>query len=173
MVTENFYKKTIHSIDAGKTKAPYAFVMPAGQRDATQVDRVVNLLRRQAIEVRTADAPIKIKDTSYPKGSYVIRLDQPYGRLAKTLLEKQTYPDPNLRTYDDSAWTMGMASNVDIKQIDEKEILDAPATLLTADVVTKGALQGTAGSIIAVKHTRRQAHRFVESDYVSLSPQRH
>ena len=34
--------------------------------------------------------------------------------LAKTLLEKQTYPDQNLRTYDDTAWTMGLASDVDV-----------------------------------------------------------
>jgi hypothetical protein len=41
-----------------------------------------------------------------PADSYIVRLNQPYGRLAKTLLEKQTYPDPQLQTYG-SAWTMG------------------------------------------------------------------
>ena len=113
MVVENFYRKTANSIQAGQTKAPYAFVIPAGQRDQTQIDRVVNLLRRQAIEVHRLTASATIGKESFATGSYVVKLNQPYGRLAKTLLEKQTYPDPNLRTYDDSAWTMGLASNIE------------------------------------------------------------
>src|SRR5690606_31896746 len=107
VVLENFYKKTMNSIEGGKTTAPHAFIIPGGQKDQTRVALLVNLLRLQGIEVGLADKPVKIKDTEYPAGSYVIKRDQPYGRLAKILLEKQDYPDPNLRTYDDSGWTMG------------------------------------------------------------------
>ena len=32
LVIENFYRKTQHSIDAGKTEAPYGYVIPAGRR---------------------------------------------------------------------------------------------------------------------------------------------
>src|SRR5262245_16166055 len=123
MVVENFYKKSLHAIEAGETKSPFAFVIPAGQQDQTQVDRVVNLLLRQAIEVRRATGEIKVKDSTFHAGSYVVKLNQPYGRLAKTMLEKQTYPDLNLRTYDDSAWTMGLANNIEVKTIDDKSIL--------------------------------------------------
>ena len=142
MVVENFYKKSANAVKRGADKPPYAFVIPAGQGDQTQVDRVANLLRRQAIEVHRATAEIKVKEGTFPAGSYVVKLNQPYGPLAKTLIEKQNYPDPALTTYDDSAWTMGMASNVDIKTIEDKTILDAPATLLTADVVTAGSVSG-------------------------------
>lgn len=151
MVVENFYKKTVNSIEAGRSKPPHAFVIPGGQPDATQVDRVVNLLRRQAIEVHRNSAEIKVKEGTFPAGSFVVKLNQPYGRLAKTLLEKQTYPDANLRTYDDSAWTMGLASNIEVKAIEDKTILDSPAALVSADVQTKGATAGS-GSVVAVKH---------------------
>ena len=151
MVVENFYKKSLNSLQAGQTKAPYAFVLPAGQQDQTQVDRVVNLLRRQAIEVHRASAEIKSGKDTFGAGSYIVKLNQPYGRLAKTLLEKQTYPDPNLRTYDDSAWTMGLASNIDVKTVDDKAILDSPAQLLTSDVESRGAIAG-AGDVFVVKH---------------------
>ncbi|MGH9204615.1 MAG: M14 family zinc carboxypeptidase, partial [Vicinamibacterales bacterium] len=151
MVVENFYKKTVNSIQAGQSKAPYAFVIPAGQADPTQADRVVNLLRRQAIEVHRATVEVKVGKDAFPSGSYIVKLNQPYGRLAKTLLEKQTYPDQNLRTYDDSAWTMGLASNIEVKTIDDKAILEAPSQLLTADVETKGTLTGT-GKVVAIKH---------------------
>src|SRR5262245_61577797 len=152
MVVENFYKKSVHSVEAGQTKPPYAFVIPAGQPDQTQVDRVVNLLLRQAIEVHRATQEIKVKNSTFRPGSYVVKLNQPYGRLAKTLLEKQTYPDPNLRTYDDSAWTMGLANNIEVKTIDDKSILDVPAELVTADVKTRGSLGGASGPVVVVKH---------------------
>jgi hypothetical protein len=152
MVVENFYKKSLHAVATGRTKAPFAYVIPAGQRDQTQVDRVVNLLRRQAIEVQRASAGFKAQEKTVGAGAYVIKLNQPYGPLAKTLLEKQVYPDANLRTYDDSAWTMGLASNIEIITINDKTILDEPAELLQADVVTKGTVAGFTGPVIVVNH---------------------
>ena len=86
MVVENFYKKSANGVGAGRDKAPHGFVIPPG-RDQTQVDRVVNLLRRQAIEVHRATAEVAVKEGAFAAGSYIVKLDQPYGRLAKTLLE--------------------------------------------------------------------------------------
>ncbi len=152
MVVENFYKKSANGVATGQNKPPHGFVIPAGQRDQTQVDRVVNLLRRQAIEVHRADASFTVKEGTFAAGSYVVKLNQPYGRLAKTLLEKQTYPDPSLNTYDDSAWTMPLANNIEVKAIEDKAILDATATLLAADVATAGTVAGGQGSVLAVRH---------------------
>ena len=153
MVVENFYRKSLNGVAAGD-KPPHGFVIPAGQRDQTQVDRVVNLLRRQGIEVHRATGAVTVKEGDFAAGSYLVKLNQPYGRLAKTLLEKQTYPDPQLTTYDDSAWTMPLANNIEVKTIEDRGILDVPATLLSADVVTTGSLTATEGtaSFYAVKH---------------------
>jgi hypothetical protein len=115
------------------------------------VARVVNLLRVQAIEVSRATSAVKVKDGTFPAGSFIVKLNQPYGRLAKTLLEKQEYPDPALRTYDDSGWTMGLMNNTEVKTIEDKAILDVPATLLAADVKIPGALKGS-GAVTAVMH---------------------
>ncbi len=153
MVVENFYRKSLNSIAAGESKAPHAFVIPAGQRDMTRVARLVNLLRVQAIEVGRAASEMKVKDGTFPAGSFVVKLNQPYGRLAKTLLEKQNYPDPNLRTYDDSGWTMGLLNNTEVKPIDDKAILDVPVGALTADVKLRGTMsRGREGNFIAVMH---------------------
>ena len=152
MVVENFYRKSANAVKRGQEKPPHAFVIPFGQRDQTQVDRVANLLRRQAIEVHRSSAEIKLKEGTFPAGSFIVRLDQPYGPLAKTLLEKQTYPDPALTTYDDSAWTMGLANNIEVKTIEDKSILDGPATLLTSDVVTAARIEGLGGPTYVVKH---------------------
>src|SRR5215471_20088946 len=89
LVLENFYTKTQHSIDAGKTEAPFGYVIPFSTKDMTRAATLVNVLRAQQIEVGEAKSEVKIGDATYPAGSYVIKRDQPYGRLAKNLLEKQ------------------------------------------------------------------------------------
>ena len=149
-VIENFYIKTRNSIEEGKVKAPYGFVIPL-QRDMTRVAEFVNLLRVQRIDVGQATAPITIGSVTYPVGSYVIKRDQPYGRLAKNLLERQQYPDARLNTYDDSGWSMGLAMNVDVVEIADRAILSAPVAPVTT-VVPKGRTTGTGTAAIAVAH---------------------
>ena len=125
VILENFYQKSRNAIESGKKEPPYAFVIPAGQRDLTRVAFVVNTLRMQGIEVGRIKGALKLSDGSYPAGSLVIKRDQPYGRLAKILLEKQNYPDPSLRTYDDSGWTMGLLTHTEIRETADKTVLAA------------------------------------------------
>ncbi|MGB2714061.1 MAG: hypothetical protein WBC51_07775, partial [Vicinamibacterales bacterium] len=150
LVVDNFYRKTLNSIESGKSEAPYGFVIPV-QREMTRVAELVNILRIQRIEVGQATSEIKISDGTFPAGSYLIKRDQPYGRLAKNLLEKQSYPDPNLRTYDDSGWTMGLAMLVDVKEIKDKAILDVRTTPVKS-VVLQGTIAGHGSAALAIAH---------------------
>ena len=150
LVIENFYQKTKNSIESGKKDPPYGFVIPV-QRDMTKVAELVNILRGQRIEVGRATGEIRTADGTFPAGSYVIKRDQPYGRLAKNLLEKQSYPDPELRTYDDSGWTMGLAMLVDVKEIKERGILDV-ATTAVDTVTVKGHVTGAGPAGLAIAH---------------------
>jgi hypothetical protein len=129
LVVENFYTKTRNSIEQGRTTAPFGYVIPV-QRDMTKPTELVRILRVQGIEVGQTTAAVKIGDTSLPAGSFVIKGGQPYWRLAKNLLERQDYPDPALRTYDDSGWSMGHAFNVEVKEIRDKAVLDVAAPLI-------------------------------------------
>jgi hypothetical protein len=126
IVLDNFYKKSLHSIEAGKTEKPYGYIIPGDQKDQTRVAVVVNILRLQGIEVGLATSEIKVNEGVFPAGSLVVKRTQPYGRLAKILLEKQNFPDPNLRTYDDSAWTMGLMAHVKIIESADSAILSVP-----------------------------------------------
>jgi len=76
--------------------------------------------------VGRSTAEIKLKDETFPAGSLVVKRNQPYGRLAKILLEKQQFPDANLRTYDDTGWTMGLMSQADVREIGDRALLDVP-----------------------------------------------
>ena len=149
-VLENFYIKTRNSIEDGRTKAPHGFVIPV-QRDMTRVAEFLNLLRVQRIEIGQATQPVKVGSTTYPAGSYVIKRDQPYGRLAKNLLERQQYPDARLNTYDDSGWSMGFAMGVDVVEVADSSILKVPVTPVDR-VVPKGTVAGTSGKMLAIAH---------------------
>ena len=150
LVLDNFYQKTRNSIESGKTDAPFGFVIPV-QRDMTRVAELIGILRAQGIEIGRASTDISLSDGKFPAGSYVIKRDQPYGRLAKNLLERQNYPDPNLRTYDDSGWTMGLAMLVDVREIKDKAILDATVTPVTA-AAQPGKITGKGAAGLAVAH---------------------
>jgi hypothetical protein len=151
LVVDNFYRKTINSIESGKKDAPYGYVIPANAKDMTKPATLVNILRVQRIEIGTANAEFKIGSDTYPAGSYVIKRDQPYGRLAKNLLERQSYPDPNLTTYDDSGRTRGRAMGVAVKEIRDKAILDVALTPVK-DAAVKGKVTGAGTAGLAVAH---------------------
>ena len=55
LVIENFYRKTQNSIEAGKTEAPFGYVIPV-QRDMTKAAELVSILRVQRIEIGQATA---------------------------------------------------------------------------------------------------------------------
>ena len=150
LIVDNFYRKTINSIDAGKSEPPHGFVIPP-QRDMTRVTELVNILRVQRIEVGILTAELRTSDGTFPRGSYVIKRDQPYGRLARNLLEKQSYPDPNLRTYDDSGWTMGLAMRVDVKEVKDRAILAAPSKPVST-AAYRGTIAGRGRAGLAVAH---------------------
>src|SRR5438045_4417909 len=89
VILDNFYKKSRNSIESGKKDQPFGYLIPANQADPTRVAFVLNILRLQGIEIGRATGEVKLKEGTFPAGSFVIKRDQPYGRLAKILLEKQ------------------------------------------------------------------------------------
>jgi hypothetical protein len=144
-ILENFYRKSRNSITAGKTEAPYAFIIAGGQPDMTRADLIVNLLRIQGIEVGKTTAEVTLKEGKFPAGSYIVKRDQPYGRLAKILLEKQKFPDNKLKTYDDSAWTMGLMAHVKVTPSADLKALDV--AVQPVEVAEDEGSIGAAGAV--------------------------
>jgi len=149
-VLENFYDKSRNSVESGAKDPPFGYVLPAGQKDMTRVAFIVNILRLQGIEVGRAKGEVKLSDGTFPAGSLIVKRNQPYGRLAKILLEKQVYPDASLRTYDDAAWTMGLMSHAEVKEIGDKALLDVAVDPIDTMNVT-GEVKGS-GAWMAVIH---------------------
>src|SRR5262245_41114086 len=152
VILENFYVKSRNSMETGRKEAVAGYVIPAGQRDMTRVERLVNLLRLQGIEVGRAAVEVKLRDGTFPAGSFIVKRDQPYSRLAKTLLEKQVYPDPNLRTYDDASWTIGLMRQADVREIADKAILYLRVDPVKEREIHLAGSQAGSGSTVAVAH---------------------
>ncbi len=149
---ENYYVKNKQMIEQGKTRAPYAYVVPAKQRRAVEAADLMNLVRREGAEVSTATQAYQIGNVLVTPGDYIVRMDQPYGGIVETLLGVQWYPPDNPRPYDDTGWDIPALRNIKSYRIDDNAILDKPMTVSTADFKIAGVLTGT-GSTIVIDHT--------------------
>jgi hypothetical protein len=78
----------------------------------------------------------------FPAGSYVIRMDQPYSRLADTLLDTQYFSTKDPRPYDDTGWTLGALANVKTVRVTDASVLDVPMAKVAADIAPAGGLEG-------------------------------
>jgi len=115
----NFYQ--IQRDWVNRTKAPYAFVLPADQRDPFATFELLRIMQTAEVEIHRATAPFAVGATVYPAGSHVIRLAQPFGAFAKTMLERQDYPDlrlfpggPPIPPYDVAGHTLPMLMGVTV-----------------------------------------------------------
>jgi hypothetical protein len=102
----NFYKKGWNSWQKGLHQPPYAIFIPADQGDPMRVAQMVGVLMKQNIEVGRATGPVQLKDGSFPAGTYVVRMDQPYRNYAVDLLTPQHYPMDGSEPYDDVSWEL-------------------------------------------------------------------
>lgn len=120
----NFYLVGKRAVE--RKEPPYAFIIPPEQRDRAAAAKLINVLRFGLVEIGRALEPFRAADQDFPAGSYVIQLAQPYGPFAKTLLERQKYPDlreypggPPKRPYDVTAHTLPLLMGVKTIQVDE------------------------------------------------------
>jgi hypothetical protein len=87
----------------------------------------------------------------FPAGSYIVRMDQPYSRIADALLDYQYWApnDPQTRPYDDTGWTFPEGFGVQTVRVTDVKVLDAPVELVKGDVKAVSGVTGQ-GSLFAI-----------------------
>src|SRR3984893_18464872 len=143
---KNFYLKSKRSVAKANNEGPAAWVVPSDQTRVVEAADMVNLLRLMGVEVHKVDKEISFKDQKFPAGSYVVRMDQPYSRMADMLLDTQYYNVNDPRPYDDTGWTLGALRNVKTVRITDKAVLEVPMVLLTSDARVRGRIAGSAST---------------------------
>src|SRR5262245_2939142 len=90
---------------------------------------------------------------TFPAGTYVLRMDQPYSRIADTLLDYQYWApdDPQRNPYDDTGWTFGELFNVRVVRVSDTKVLDAALEPVKGELTAAGGVSGT-GTVFAINH---------------------
>ncbi len=102
--------------------------------------------------------PTEPETRTYPAGTLVVRMDQPYSRIADMLLDYQYWSpkDPQKSPYDDTGWTFGELFGVKVGRVSDPKVLDVPMERVTAPVAAAGGLSGS-GRVFAVAHNADNA----------------
>jgi Zinc carboxypeptidase len=145
---ENFYLKSKRSVEKPTTEGPAAWVVPADDPRPVAAATLMDLLQIHGIEISktTSESEVteKGKKVSIPTGSYVIRMDQPYSRMADMLLDTQFYNISDPPPYDDTGWTLGPLHNVKTVRVTDTGILKVPMSMVAVPAKATGQLTGAA-----------------------------
>jgi len=132
---ENFYRIGARAV-AKWDSWPEAWVIPAAQANKAGVDYVLRILTTGAVEVHQAGAAFTAARRTFPAGSWVIPMRQPYASFAQTLLEVQHYPDlreypggPPQRPYDVTAHTLPL-----LMDVEAVAVVEAPSVSLSEPI---------------------------------------
>ncbi|MEP6755930.1 MAG: M14 family zinc carboxypeptidase [Chthonomonadales bacterium] len=136
----SFYLKSKRAIEKAATEGPAAYIFPSGDVRQSQQLELVHLLQLHGIEVHAAKQEFKADGHSFGIGSFIVRMDQPYSRMADMLMDQQYYnvTDPN--PYDDTGWSLGPLKNVQTDRVLDSAVLSANMELLPPDYSPKGAI---------------------------------
>ncbi len=130
----NFYLKGQRSVAKATTEGPAAYIVPGDTLRPALAADLMRIMDAQGVEVHKLDAATEITTKagkrSFPAGSYVVRMDQPYSRLADMLLDLQYYNVNDPAPYDDTGWSLGYLRNIETARVTDAAILKAPMTMV-------------------------------------------
>ena len=140
-----FYEINKHNVERA---TPNAFVIPAEQSDPGAAKKMLETLAFGDTEIERASEAFTADGKQFAAGSYVIHMQQPFSGWAKTLLERQDYPDlrlypggPPKRPYDVTAQTLPMQFGVDVVTVKDSfraSLKPASSYSFTLDHATGG-----------------------------------
>ena len=162
---ENFYLKSKRAVEKPTLEGPAAYVLPAEAASANRQIELVKVLKRQHIEVQQLTNEItstvpgekrgeKPRQDTFPAGSIVIRMDQPYSRIADALLDRQFWAagDPQKHPYDDTGWSFAHLFNLNVARVADPSVLKAKMVPLDDPRSLAGKISGS-GTVLAVANT--------------------
>jgi hypothetical protein len=98
-----------------------------------------------ADSAQSAGASMPGEKRTFPAGSYIIRMDQPYSRIADALLDYQYWSpnDPQKNPYDDTGWTFPEGYGVQAVRVVDTTVLKVPVQAVTGTITAPGGISGS------------------------------
>jgi len=145
----NFYLKSKRSVEKPRNEGPAAYVLAQDDGSWNRQMQLLKVLALQHVEIQrlTKAATVALpppphkegeepkpgtppppSSQTFPVGSFVIRMDQPFSRAADALLDRQFWApdDPQKEPYDDTGWSLGDLFNAKVSRVVDTGILSAP-----------------------------------------------
>lgn len=124
----DFYRVGKDAVRERKPGEPFAFLIPPVSEMTTWQEegmrRLQSILVQGEVQITEAGQAFEADGKQYPAGTKIVLMAQPYGSFAKTLLERQKYPDlreypggPPRRPYDVTAHTLPLLLGVNVVEI--------------------------------------------------------
>lgn len=151
----NFWLKSKRSVAKATTEGPAAYVIHPDPRPNEAASLAAHLMLH-GVEIHQLSDEFEAGKTKFPRGAYLVRMDQPYSRLADMFLDRQYYNPNDTSPYDDTGWTLGALRNVPVTRVTDTAILKAPATLLAQPPKPQGGISGE-GSVYLLAHNADRA----------------
>ncbi len=94
----------------------------------------------------------------FPAGSYIVRMDQPYSRIADALLDYQYWApnDAQTRPYDDTGWTFPEGFGVQAVRVTDANVLEVAMEPVKGEVRPACGISGS-GTIFVINHNADNA----------------
>ena len=155
---ENAYRINERAVE-GWEEWPAAWAIRGEESDSTGLAYVLRILRLGDVEVRRARQAFEAAGRSFPAGTFVVPMRQPYAGFAQTLLEVQRYPEaleypggPPRRPYDATAHTLPLLMDVRATPLEEMPgtELDGPIPVPDHEFRLPEALRGDSTPRIAL-----------------------
>ena len=153
-------------VAAGEAGSPFAFVIPAEQRDPFAATELMRVLRRGGVEVHQARDAFTAGGQQYAAGSWVVLLAQPFRAHVKDLFEQQVYPDrrlypggPPAPPYDLAGWSLPLQMGVDVREVAQP--FGTGSLALVNEVAVPAASVAGSGAALAVDAGSVAAHRAI------------
>ena len=154
---QDYYLKAKRSIEKPQNAGPAAYVISADGQSPTRVAQLLRVMALQHVEVNRLTAPATVttahaqgadaatKTVTFPAGSYVIRMDQPYSRIADALLDRQYWAptDPQKHAYDDTGWSFPYLFGVPVERVTDLSILKASMEPVADPGTPDGSVSGS------------------------------
>ncbi|HEV7508027.1 MAG TPA: M14 family zinc carboxypeptidase [Thermoanaerobaculia bacterium] len=180
MLLRNFWEKSKRSIAKPEREGPAAYVLPADDKRPGAQAELLRVLQFQHVEISRADKAFTVpvesaikppdpnaakgpesKDKAkppatrtFPAGSYVVRMNQPYSRSADALLDRQYWSpdDPQKHPYDDTGWCFPALFGTEAVRITDRQVLAAPMSRVEAPVRPHGGITGSGPVFVVAQH---------------------
>jgi hypothetical protein len=181
---QNFYEKSKRSVLKPGNEGPAAYVFSAADPRPGAQAELLRILQKQHVEISRATTPFSVlvarrtegprtsgdsasrrpaasgaaETRQFPAGSYIVRMDQPYSRIADALLDRQYWApnDPQKTPYDDTGWSFPEGFAVQAERVTDPKVLDVAVERVSGEIKAPGGVSGQ-GSLFAIDHNADNA----------------